>query len=76
MAFYGQPYVSVSWQDRGVIDYAAARSPGRLVNSITSSFGTVPANAYITSRQWDFTDSGYVTRYATQRVNLDFEAIR
>lgn len=78
-AYYANPARSLSWTDRGLIEYAygsGAAAPAALVTTATLGTGSQTINAVVTRRTWNLTEDGYGTSYATERVVPDIESIR
>jgi hypothetical protein len=78
-AYFGEPARSLSWTDRGLIEYGygtGAAAPGALVTTATLGVGSTTVNAVVTRRAWRLDEDGYGTHYETQRIVPDIEAIR
>jgi hypothetical protein len=78
-AYFAEPARSLSWTDRGLIEYAygsGAPAPGAFVTTATLGIGSRTINAVVTRRTWRLDEDGYGTSYSTERIVPDIEAIR
>ena len=74
VARYGGAGASYSYGVDGLIDTAEGSAPGTFVSDVQVGAATIPANAVMTRRSWDFRFESYGTTYRFERLPLDAQS--
>lgn len=74
VARYGGDGASYGYGFDGVVDQEEARVPGTFVADVLVGGATIPVNAVLTRRAWDFRFETYGTTYRFERLPLDVQS--